>query len=419
MASVRSTSTSTHGRFHKRGQTSPYVPTANTQPLPPSRGHSSFEQRRLDPLRSVPDEEAWEGSPQPGAAPGASLKIKPYLRKLSTKESGSNIGIDLSRPAAENEKIAGLGIYDTTSGARSASDVTFARTKHNRSTSNTSQFSTASSMQRMPYAHPMRQTPRPYTPPMPKSYTTSVIGRESEDVDNIMSDDEFRLRQQLFDASRRSDSISSMPAAPPPLHLNTANSYTRLAPTASQTSLHSSSRPRGDTLRSIETLSPSSRTSMDKAFNFVRSRDEPPVDPADRAASIRAARQAYREREEAKDRKAEKELMKQQEKDHAKKSREEERQRRKSSVDENRRQRSRTISNEKVQGVGGREYAHHTNTHTRALPIHRPTLSPSRRAALYNDTDSNHQGLKKRWLAFVAWFKTRVIRISRKMNLAS
>ena len=103
-----------------------------------------------------------------------------------SRDEAPSTSIDLSRSSTEQE---GLGIYLNLDRDRRPSDsltgVPFRRTPsglHNRSTSGTSQFSTGTtssgSRRGSQYVHPLRPTPRAYTPPLSQSYQTS--GNESE-----------------------------------------------------------------------------------------------------------------------------------------------------------------------------------------------------------------------------------------------
>ncbi|OCK77352.1 hypothetical protein K432DRAFT_284506, partial [Lepidopterella palustris CBS 459.81] len=410
---TKSNASSAHGKLHKRGNSVSSI----SSPLSASRSsmdQSNYAFKRTDTPK-VTYEEPWNEPARPTPSASNPLKIKPYLRKFSVKDSNA---LDLSRPAAENEGLAGLGIQEYDLNLRSVSDVNFSpingRGRHGRSTSNTSQFSTTSSLQRptAPYMHPLRQTPRPYTPPISKSSPASVLGSDAEEADDVLSDEELRYRQHLFDPARRSGSISSTLGVAPALHIHTSGSSTRLG-SYSQTSLpipSAATRSRGDTLRSIDTTtSPSSRTSFDKALGFIRGGRDSPVDPASRAASIRAARQAYQEKEAAKERKAEEDAMKKADRDSRKKSKQEERQRRKSDAAE---KRTRSISNEKVATpVAGKEYSNYTPAHSRSLPARVATVEHDKevRAAPKVTT---RRAAKGRWLAFVTWFRTRLLRLS-------
>ena len=429
---------SAHGRLHKRGQSSNSFSLSTTSP--PLYDVAAISYRPSVDNRRVLHEEPLEQTPTSGT-PATATKIKPYLRKLSLKDGNR---VDLSKPAAENEGLAGLGIHDFGGVSRSAADVRFetvssGRSRHQRATSNGSQFSNISASQRpsVPYMHPMRHTPRPYTPPIAKSYTTSVLGSEaSDEAVDVIADEDFRPRQtsRSFEPQHRSDNISSsMPAAPHSLHLHTSlsSSLTRLQNNPSQSSLTGSmptqQRSRGGTLASLDTTSPSSRTSMDKALGFIRvSRSatvdsDVALDPMVRAASIQAARLAYTEREEAKERKAEKEEARRLDREKKKLGRKEERQRRRSDTEDVKRTRG-DSSNEKVDMFAGKAYNDNKPAHARSLPaqVEVPPLTnkgPSGRAVSRLEEEGNRKGARSRWLSFMAWFRTRLLRLSRVMHM--
>ncbi|CBX97699.1 hypothetical protein LEMA_P091080.1 [Plenodomus lingam JN3] len=416
---------STSGRLHKRSRSA----SSQRSALSPVPDMGSFSFSRTETPQVI-EEAAWTEQPQrpmPSAMP--TQKIKPFLRqKLSHRESS---GLDLSRPAAEND-LAGLGISEYDGYSPSITDVTFTsvngRNRHARSTSNTSQFSTSSGgLTRPTPLPPIRQAPQPYSPPMPRSSPPSVLESEYENGD-IMSDDELRSRQNAFDPSRRSGSISSSTQGAP-LRLHSNNSSTRLAGSYSQSSVSLTSpvgiaRSRGDTLKSIDTTtSPSSRTSFDRTYKFISGGRDSPIDAASRAASIRAARQKFEEEQRAKERKYEKEAYKQLERDHRKQLKKEDHQRRQSEThDRADYMRSRTISdpeNEKVSrpsisgrpSVGGRQYSDHREAHSNSLPKYVTTIDPEKQTGLVPEV-TRSRAVKGRWLRFVTWLKTRLLRLS-------
>ena len=397
---------STHGKLHKRGGSA--SSSMKSPPLPPALEHLPSEYKGSGEFRRAKyTDDQWELS-QPKNGPN---KIKPYLRKLSSKD---DTRIDLSRTTEENEKIAGLGIGELPmlSGPKSASDVTFSpvngRGRHGRATSNGSQFS-ISSLQKptAPYAHPMRQTPRPYTPPIAKSYANSVMTADAVDepTDLITVDD---MRPRFYTESHhRTGSMGSLPANARPLYAHSSTSFTRL--NASQSSIPSSlptgGRSRGATLQSLETMnSPSSgRPSLDKAVSFLhkgRSHDEHETEAA-RVASIRALRAAYTEKQEAKDAKY---ANKQAKKD--------ERKRRKSdAAASTQRVRSQSATNEKA-GFVGKAYDDYTATHASSLPKITSTGEKGRQRASTNTSSASNgnRGAKSNWVRFIAWLKTRFLR---------
>ncbi|KAK7186271.1 hypothetical protein PSPO01_07660 [Paraphaeosphaeria sporulosa] len=409
---------SKHGRLHRRGHSASSV----TSPLSP--GQFTFSRSETP----VTYEEPWTDIAQPmPAATSHSHKIKPYLRKLSSKD---NDDLDLSRPAAENERLAGLGIVDYGGYTRTVGDVNFASVKsrnHARSTSNTSQFSTSSSLQRpMPS---IRQSPRPYTPPISKSTPASTLfNADHEPADNIMTDDEFRMRQAAYDPTRKSGSLSSSTPgqAAPALRIHTTGSSSFLAGSYSQstvslTSPIAQSRSRGDTVKSMDTTSPSSRTSFDKAFGFIRPGRDSPIDAQSRAASIRAARQAFEEKEAAKERKYDRDVHKKVERETKKQYKRDEYERRKS--ESNDKKRSRSVSDatsyERASrpSVGARQYSDHREAHTSTLPNLVPLADPEKSGYAPTPKVTKSRQAKGRWLRFLIWFKTRFLRMGTKLHV--
>lgn len=413
---------STTARLHKRSRSASSQPTSSLSPVADT---GAFTFNRTETPQVI--EESWAVLPPMSASSSSlanPLKIKPYLRKLSSKEQN---GLDLSRPAAEND-MAGLGIQTTEPSAysRSISDVSFApvngRHRHTRSTSTTSQFSTSSNMQRPTPLPSIRPTPQPYTSPLSVSSPPSILGSEHE-IGDIMSDEEYRMKQNAYDPSRRSGSLSSAQGAS--LRIHTNNSSTRLAGSYSQSSVSLTSpianaRSRGDTLKSIDTTtSPSSRTSFDHAAKFIRGGRDSPVDAASRAASIRAARLKFEEGERAKERKYEKEAHKQLERDYRKQLKKEDQQRRRSeTIDrtELKHSRTRTISdseNEKAPrpSVGGRQYSDHKQSHSNSLPKFVATIETEKQMGIVPEV-TKARAAKGRWLRFITWLKTRLLRMT-------
>lgn len=427
-----------HARLHKRGHS---ASSSLASPLSPVADGGAFTFSRSETPKTTIEE--WTEMPRQismsastASTPAHALKIKPYVRKLSSKSTKGN-SLDLSRPAAENESLASLDIAHDYHGAysRSISDVTFSpvngrhRNTHARSTSNNSQFSTSSGGPPRPTPMPaIRQTPQPtaYLPPASKSSPSSILGMEHEG-DDILSDEELRLRQSAYEPGRRSGSLSSLPGVS--LRIHTNNSTTRLANNYSQSTISLTSpvaqaRSRGDTLKSIDTTtSPSSRTSFDQGLRFIRGGRESPIDAASRAASIRAARAKFEEEELAKERRYEKELSKQAERDHRRQAKKEEHQRRKSeATDRAEHKRSRSVSDSQMQNeklprpsVGGRQYSDHREAHVNSLPKHVSTVDLEKAGVTPGVTTK--RAAKGRWLSFVTWFKTRLLRMSRKVSL--
>ena len=266
---------------------------------------------------------------------------------------------------------------------------------------------------------------------MSRSTPPSVLDSEHESDDFVMADDEFRLRQHAYDPARRSGSLSSAPGVSLRIHHNNNNSSIRLATSYSQSSLsltspitqtqaqtQTQSRSRGDTLKSVDSAtSPSSRTSFDQTYRFIRGGRDSPVDAASRAASIRAARLKFEEEERAKERKYEKVAHKQQERDLRKQLKKNDPVSRQSdSLDRNEHKRARSTSDcltEKPSrpSVGGRQYSDHREAHSNSLPTYVETVDPEKQIGA-TPRVTKSRAAKGTWLRFVTWFKTRLLRIS-------
>lgn len=302
------TSTVGHAKLHKRGG------SGGSLPGPPSPFASTF---------STPFATYEEPSTGLAAAP----KIKPYLRKMSSTKEDQGL-IDLSKSAAENDRLAGLGIHDFSN--KSATDVAFAhnrRQHHGRKESTGSQVSNGSGTFRIspgqPFTHPMAKVPRPYTPPAGVSHASSWNEEEANESDDVV-EDEFRLGNGF--RSRRSVSVSSVPQNNPtplsqsytagdfefaPKHFGSQSNLSMMSK-GSDKSKHS--RPRRDTDMSLLEHEPSSssRPSLDKAFSLVSRRSD--TEPQSRDELIRAARLKFEEKEASKLRKDEKRRERQRQK---------------------------------------------------------------------------------------------------------
>ncbi|KAL2003389.1 hypothetical protein VTN02DRAFT_4035 [Thermoascus thermophilus] len=272
-------------------------------------------------LDTTSSPEALYHPPQKTKSIMPNVHIKPLLRKMSSRDDSPSTSIDLSRPAIEHE---GLGIYvnlerdrrqggPSTKGAphRSVSGL------HHRSTSGTSQFSAATtstvSKPGSQYVHPMRQIPRPHTPPLGQSYQNSMAGSEdSTERTRLSSDADSLERSNSEDSDRFTPEI---PTHGPRLSLHVRDSSFAGFPEPSQTNITGKASAMGHAMDStsiLETISPLSRSSLDFTF---RSKTRANTDPLSRAATVQAARQAFEEKEAAKTRKFEKQQMKAQERE--------------------------------------------------------------------------------------------------------
>jgi len=325
-----------HARLHKRGGSgsAPSLPAPTSSYTSPRSQFTTPYATYEEPLPNPPF--------SPTAPTSSTSKIKPYLRKKSSAKEDQQGKIDLSKSVGEN---AGLGVQDFGTNSASASDVSFVpagrRTTHARSTSIGSQVSNGSGFFRpnQPFVHPMRQTPRPYTPPTGSSNNSFVNGEEADESDDVV-DDDFRLGHGF--RNRRSVSVSSTPqVAPTPLSQShtaddlglvpklTSTSQTNLSVKSGRSSRSKLSRRRGDTNPSFDLpTSPSSRTSFDKALSYMSRRSDPEHETRDER--IRAARRKFEEKEANKDRKVEKGALKRRETEEARTAKKRDRQRRKS-----------------------------------------------------------------------------------------
>jgi hypothetical protein len=311
------TSKQSRARLHKRGSSTSSSPALG----PPSTLRGSID-AFTTPFATYEE-------PSSAHSAASTPKLKPYLRKTSSSKDDQG-KLDLSRSTTENEGLAGLGIQDI--GARTASDVSFSNpkrrtTSHSRTVSGCSSVSNGSGSFKPthPFIHPMRQTPRPYTPPIPTHSSTSSLNDDEADESSDVVDDEFKLGNGY--RSRRSMSISSTPQiAPTPLSQshtaldlgmvpkltsNVSQSNLSTLSTKSGSSPPKQSRSRGEsTISEDQAISPSARTSIDKAFSFVSRKSD--LELTSRDERIREARRKFEEKEAEKNRKAEKEAYKKQ-----------------------------------------------------------------------------------------------------------
>jgi hypothetical protein len=422
------TSKQSRARLHKRGSSTSSSPALG----PPSTLRGSID-AFTTPFATYEE-------PSSAHSAASTPKLKPYLRKTSSSKDDQG-KLDLSRSTTENEGLAGLGIQDI--GARTASDVSFSNpkrrtTSHSRTVSGCSSVSNGSGSFKPthPFIHPMRQTPRPYTPPIPTHSSTSSLNDDEADESSDVVDDEFKLGNGY--RSRRSMSISSTPQiAPTPLSQshtaldlgmvpkltsNVSQSNLSTLSTKSGSSPPKQSRSRGEsTISEDQAISPSARTSIDKAFSFVSRKSD--LELTSRDERIREARRKFEEKEAEKNRKAEKEAYKKQESDRSKSYRHEERQSRRSEASDrngsrrpsivsttlqmskNRKdERKRDSINEKFDS---RAYENYAESNEASLPVR------GRKAGASEKTPATVQQYRPKpakgsWVKFETWVRTRV-----------
>ncbi len=408
---------SSHGKLHKRGysasavQSPSSVSAASFEPQYPST--FTFKDSAASPTLSGDI----FAPPSPSTASKTRTKIKPLLRKLSPLEKNS---LDLSRSTAEHE---GLGIHTSSDlgiASRSPGNAAFSaagrRAYHNRTTSGASEYSntTTSSYQRSgAYVHPMRQTPRPYTPPLTHSYQNSVVDSEySGEGAPFTLEEEHNLRQIVRDASYRAATVTTPQPSLPPLRIYTGPStFLAGSPQSNLAGTPASSlRPRADTMSQADTMSPISQSSIEVAFR-LRSRAD--TDPASRAASIQAARQAFSEKEAAKAKKAEKEELRAIEREARRREKREEGQRRKAESKDRSRLKN-GIPNEKQPGIQSTLYSDVPPASNLA------NAAMGRQATVRrSETNPSVKSAKSRWVQFLTWLRTKFFKLGQKMSSAS
>lgn len=407
---------SSHGKLHKRGGSASSVqsPLAVNAPTFETQYPSTFVLKGS----TTPPTSFGDIHNPSSPASKTKTKIKPLLRKITTQEKNS---LDLSRTAAENE---GLGIYTSSDLGRSrpSGDTPFTAVGtsayHNRTTSGASGYSstTTSSYHRpgAPYVHPMRQTPRPYTPPLSQSYQNSVLDSEySGEATGFTLEEENHLRQIVRDASHRPAVVNKPQPALPPLHIHTGSSTIlagSLQSNLAGTPPSSLRRPRANTTSPVDTMSPISRSSIEMAFR-LRSRAD--TDPVARAASIQAARQAFSEKEAAKARKAEKEELRTLERENRKREKQEESRLRKAQA-KARSGLKPSVSNEKQPAIRSTLYSEVPPASN--LPTGATSLGGHGRVRRSNTNPSVTSTAKGRWLQFLTWLRTKLFKLGKKMS---
>ena len=394
-----------------------------------SRGHSTSETTKpVTPTLTLPVDAPHNQTSMPAVhanlypmAPPKTYsktkeKIKPLLRKMSSYDQNK---LDLSRSAAENES---LGIFTSSAiddSTKPSSDMGYARGGyHNRTISSNSHVSTATTsshhMYGTQYVHPMRQTPRPYTPPLASSFANSLeSGSSSAGPPTGPSDLIYKDHTSQY-TNTTSTSYAPVPSSRrirPPLHVRTGSS-SRLANT-SQTNLPgtpSSLRKHTDNTETPIAMA-STRTSFDSMFR-KRSRANTNEDPVVRAAQVAILRKEFDERERAKDetrleqeaRKAQKEAKRQQKRDES--------QQRKSESQARKRAQSNAMSEKSaVRAFQSQQDTMSRQTTGGETAGKRPQTKGSTKTA-----GVAAKAVTNKWQLFVFWFKTLLLKLKRKMS---
>lgn len=410
-------SSSGHAKLHKRGGSVSSIHSTSS-PIYESRYRPTLYPGAATPFAGYDD--IYKASPPPSAS-RSKVKIKPILRKLNHSEKTS---LDLSRSVAENE---GLGIYT----ASSMSGVTRSGTEtpppserrgyHHRTTSGASEVSTTtvSNHQRpgAQYVHPMRQTPRPYTPPSALSYQPSVAESEVSNTQaGVTATSAYPQHSLNFDAPSSYAPLPPPRTLPPPLHIRT-NSGPRLT-SSSQTNLPgtpSSLRRHTERITTPDILQSSARTSLESAFR-MRSRTNTATDPAAQALAIQALRQQFNEKEAAKDLRVQQAGAKAQEREWKKREKREEGERRKSAAQD--RKRAKSVNSARARSVAPSEKSSSNPGGPGAEGVDAHTaFQNSRRRGRGETATGATKAVSSQWSLF--WFKMKTMWLKLKSKISS
>lgn len=332
----------------------------------------------------------------------AKVQIKPLL-KIVSRDGSPSTSIDLSRSSFEQE---GLGIYTSHERDNVQSDLynNFpARRKlsdfHRRSTSGTSQPSTTSSSSigkpGSQYVHPMRRAPRAYTPPLvPVSCQNSYFENDGSQKRGLAEGDILaRASSETNDQYELASSVSK-----PRLSLHLPDSSFAPSPGAGTPPANVTGRASFGYSRDngsiLDTTSPTSRSSLDFVF---RSKTRTSMDPVSRAATVQAARQAFEEKEAAKNRKLEEQRVKAEERQTKRKEK----------------QGYRTS----IADGDIREKDWEANSPNRS-PRDGPYRSHSATQP-HPDSENWKSQSKSSWMLFLTWLRTRIFKFRRRVRSLS
>ncbi|KAK2744019.1 hypothetical protein FQN57_004472 [Myotisia sp. PD_48] len=241
------------------------------------------------------------------------IPIVPHLKKSAQRESNS---IDLSRSAVDNK---GLAIYNNYVRDRAYGEPAGnpgigaggVYGQHRRSTSGVSQLSTSSTTRPGgQYVHPMRQTPRSYTPPLGRSNQNSATASMYSEGQGYLGEHEDLTQRNKEPRNRSSLNLNREPKGS--IHFQAEPSPYQ--PVYPPTTIGTSSFSRVfDNGNGRDAISHIPRSSLE--FPFRSKSRSSTTDPAARAAAVQAARQAFEEKEAAKLRKLEEQTLKAQDKE--------------------------------------------------------------------------------------------------------
>ncbi|KAL1958964.1 hypothetical protein VTO42DRAFT_3517 [Malbranchea cinnamomea] len=338
------------------------------------------------------------------------VTIIPHRKKGSHRDSTS---LDLSISSVENE---GLGIYTSYDRDRRNAETlaniasrTAALTVHTRSTSGGTQYSaTTIPGAGAQYVHPMRQVPRPYTPPLGVSKQNSANGSERMDGhDAVGTDGRPSTPYGRERHTNRSSSLGSQPHIEPRRSFNLTNDSVSLFPTTSYVNVAGTASTHSrtmDTTSYMETVSPTSRSSLEFPFRS-KSRTSTSTDPMARAAAVQAARQAFEDREAEKARK----LAKAQDKEARRRERKE--------LEQLQQPRPRCahlvdFSFRDPRGSHSEKASRSEDSGRRSRDMFRDTTYG------YGEKSEGYRirNPKSAWLLFLTWLRTRIFKIGRRIK---
>ncbi|KAL3472409.1 hypothetical protein BJX99DRAFT_215296 [Aspergillus californicus] len=332
----------------------------------------------------------------------AKVQIKPLLKRASRDDSPTT-SIDIPRSSLDQD---GLGIYTSYERDSVQNDLYKFPTRrklpdfHRRSTSGTSQLSTASSSSiwkpGSQYVHPMRLAPRAYTPPLAAHSCQNSYFESDGSLKGEIAEGDLLTQSNLENNDQYAQASS---VSRPRLSLHIQDNSFSVLPGASQTNITGRtsfgySRDNGSTL---DTTSPTSRSSLDFVF---RSRTRTSMDPVSRAATIQAARQAFEEKEAAKNRKFEQQQLKAEER-HNKRQ---EKQGHRTSI---------SLGDGHIQEKG---YEQDTSKNSKNISEQEPPHRSHSTKRPSPDSENWRFQSKSTWMLFLTWLRTRIFKFGRRVR---
>lgn len=365
-------------------------------------------------------------SPPPGAERNrqkSKVHIIPHRKKGSNHDATS---LDLSVSSVDNE---GLGIYtsydrDRRNNHSNVASRTVSSTTHNGSTNGGTQYSaTAAPTQ---YVHPMRQVPRPYTPPVGAPNQNSAVGSDQVDeIDAVKTDGRPPTPSGRDWHTNRSSSVGTEPRRSFNFHF--ANDSISLFPTTSHTNVAGTGSTHSRTVDSMSYLETIPRSSLEFPFRS-KSRTSTSTDPVARAAAVQAARQAFEDREAAKARKLEKaqdkglyrrERKEQDQQQHPQQEPQQPRQRCAYLVDFSFRDPRGNNNNNNNHGEkNSRSEDSGRRSRDRSRDLYRDQTYGSSSGGEKNE-GYKIRNAKSAWLLFLTWLRTRIFKMGKKIKKKS